>query len=308
VEALQAPPQQRRIVLLENPFESPGNWYRANLHAHTTMSDGDLSPEQAADFYERAGYQVLAITDHSHVTEVEKRDRRLLLLPGVELGGDRSRQGTTYHVVGLRLGSRGRVEAFPGATAQDLVNMLREAGGITFLAHPYWSGLMTDDILGIEGCFALEVYNTGCDLEVLRGYSMVHWDDVLTLGQDYGGLAVDDGHAGTVDHGLGWTMIRAEELTAEAVCDALLRGRYYASTGPELLGLTVSDGKIAVETSPVASIAMVSAPERGERARAEAGEAITSAEFALPKARYCRIEATDAAGKTAWSNPFLLGP
>ncbi len=293
--------------MLENPFESPGNWYRANLHAHTTMSDGDLSPEESADFYEQAGYHVLAITDHGHVTEVEQAERGLLLLPGVELGGDTSRQGTTYHVVGLGMDSSGRVEAAPGTTVQGLVNMLREAGGIAFLAHPYWSGLTADDVLGIEGCFALEVYNTGCDLEILRGYSTVHWDDLLALGRDYGGLAVDDGHVGAVDHGLGWTMIRTEELTAEAVCDALLRGRYYASTGPELRDLTVSEGTIEVRTSPVVSIAMVSEPERGARRRAEVERTITSAEFALPSARYCRVEATDAAGRTAWSNPFLVG-
>jgi len=292
--------------VLENPFASPGHWYRANLHAHTTMSDGDLSPEQSADFYEQAGYQVLAITDHDCVTEVEQSKRELLLLPGVELGGGRSRQGTTYHVVGLGLDTRKRKDVPAGATAQDLVDLLREAGGITFLAHPYWSGLTPDDVLGVEGCFALEVYNTGCDLEILRGYSTVHWDDLLTLGRDYGGLAVDDGHVGGVDHGLGWTMIRAEELSDEAVRDALLRGRYYASTGPEIRGLGIEEGRIEVKTSPVVSIAMVSTPERGDRKRAEAGGTITSAEFSVPNARYCRIEATDAAGKTAWSNPFLL--
>ena len=293
--------------MFENPFTSPGHWYRANLHAHTTMSDGDLSPEESADFYEQAGYRVLAITDHGHVTEVERAERGLLLLPGVELGGDSSRQGTMYHVVGLGLDSRGPVRVTRGATVQDLVNVLREAGGIAFLAHPYWSGLTADDVFGVEGCFALEVYNTGCDLEILRGYSMVHWDDLLTLGRDYGGLAVDDGHRGAVDHGLGWTMIRAEELTAEAVRDALLRGRYYASTGPEIRGLSVEEGRIEVKTSPVVSIAMVSRPERGARRRAKAGGTITSAEFTLPSARYCRIEATDATGRTAWSNPLLVG-
>ncbi|NIR03496.1 MAG: phosphotransferase, partial [Gemmatimonadales bacterium] len=79
---------------------------------------------------------------------------------------------------------------------------------------------------GVRGCFALEVYNTGCDLEVLRGFSTVQWDDLLTLGQEYGGVAVDDGHSGAVDHGLGWTMIRSQELSAEAIMEALRRGLY----------------------------------------------------------------------------------
>jgi predicted metal-dependent phosphoesterase TrpH len=57
--------------MLQNPFICPGNWYRANLHAHTTKSDGNLSPEKCVEFYRNAGYQVLAITDHDHVTSVE---------------------------------------------------------------------------------------------------------------------------------------------------------------------------------------------------------------------------------------------
>lgn len=292
--------------MLENPFESSGSWYRANLHAHTTMSDGDLSPEEAADFYRRAGYQVLAITDHSHVTDVPGEFRDFLLLSGVELQEDRSRQGTTYHIVGLDVRSRGRIEAPADAKAQHMVDMVREDGGEAILAHPYWSGLMAEDVVDLSGCFALEVYNTGCDLEILRGYSMVHWDDLLTLGHDYGGVAVDDGHGGAFDHGFGWTMIKAQELSAEAVMDALRRGLYYASTGPEIVDLQITDSGIAVKTSPVRSIALVSAPGVGSRRIADPGRAITQAEFAAPPARYCRVEATDADGKTAWSNPIIL--
>ncbi len=292
--------------MLENPFESSGNWYRANLHAHTTMSDGDLSPEEAVDFYHRAGYQVLSITDHRRVTEAERRLADLLLISGVEFDGGRSRQGTTYHIVGLGVRSRGRVEVPADAKAQDMVNMVREDGGEAILAHPYWSGLMAEDVVGLRGCFALEVYNTGCDLEILRGYSTVHWDDLLTLGHDYGAVAVDDGHAGAVDHGHGWTMIRAEALSVEAVMDALRRGLYYSSTGPEIVDLQITDSKIAVKTSPVRSIALVSAPGAGGRRIAEPGRTIADAEFAPPRGRYGRIEATDADGKTAWSNPIIL--
>ena len=292
--------------MFENPFAAPGNWYRANLHAHTTVSDGDLSPDECADFYHRAGYRVLAVTDHRHVTEVAGERAGLLLLRGLELDGGRSRQGTTYHIVGLDVRPSGGMEVPQGATAQNMVDMIRAAGGVAFVAHPYWSGLMAEDIVGLEGCFAVEVYNTGCDLEVLRGFSMVHWDDLLTLGHDYGGLAVDDGHVGEHDHGLGWTMIRAEELSAEAVREALVRGRYYASTGPEILDLSVAGGQLSVKTSPAKSIAMVSMPGIGARRVAVGANTITSAEFPLPKARYCRIEVMDESGKTAWSNPVLL--
>ena len=290
--------------MLQNPFVCPGKWYRANLHAHTTNSDGNLSPEQCVEFYRGAGYQVLAITDHDHVTSVEAPPG-MLLLSGVEWGGGKSRQGTHYHVVGLDVRTRGKMPPPKGVGAQELVNALRADGGEAFIAHPYWSGLMAEDVAPIQGCFAVEVYNTGCDLEILRGFSQVHWDDLLSLGCEFGAVAVDDGHGHPRDHGLGWTMIRAEKLNAEAVMASLLTGRYYSSTGPEILDISVAEKRMNVRTSPVSSIALVSAPEHGARRFVAAGKTITEAEFGLPEARYWRIEAWDAGGKVAWSNAFM---
>ncbi len=41
------------------------NWYRANMHSHSTLSDGHWTPEQMRDAYRQAGYSVLAISDHN---------------------------------------------------------------------------------------------------------------------------------------------------------------------------------------------------------------------------------------------------
>lgn len=37
---------------------------KVNLHMHTTLSDGSKTPEEAAEIYKKAGYDVVAITDH----------------------------------------------------------------------------------------------------------------------------------------------------------------------------------------------------------------------------------------------------
>ena len=289
----------------ENPFQASGNWYRANLHAHTTESDGNLSPPEAAEFYRGAGYQVLAITDHWNVSDLKSDHTDFLILRGAELNGGKSAQ-SDYHIVGLDLRRPGKLEPRANLAAQDLIEIIRQEGGEAFLAHPYWSGLMASDIIELDGCFAVEVYNATCDLNISRGLSMVHWDDLLTLGRDFGALAVDDGHRASLDHGRGWTMIRAPELSPEALMDALRRGLYYSSTGPELKDLRVAEGRLQVVTSPVESIALVSAPARGSRVFAAASGDLTSAEFRLPEARYARIQATDRRGRMAWSNPVLL--
>ena len=41
------------------------NWYRANLHCHSNLSDGYWPPARLRDEYRNAGYSILAVTDHN---------------------------------------------------------------------------------------------------------------------------------------------------------------------------------------------------------------------------------------------------
>ena len=38
--------------------------FKANLHSHSTLSDGKLSPAELKKIYKEHGYSVLAVTDH----------------------------------------------------------------------------------------------------------------------------------------------------------------------------------------------------------------------------------------------------
>ena len=38
--------------------------FKANLHAHTTLSDGGITPEDLRALYKAQGYSILAYTDH----------------------------------------------------------------------------------------------------------------------------------------------------------------------------------------------------------------------------------------------------
>ena len=40
------------------------SWYRANMHCHTTVSDGHYSPEEIKKAYKEMGYSIVAYTDH----------------------------------------------------------------------------------------------------------------------------------------------------------------------------------------------------------------------------------------------------
>ena len=70
--------------------------------------------------------------------------------------------------------------------------------------------------------------------------------------------------------------------------------------------IRVGGNRVAVRTSPVASISLVCEATRGGHAFREDGQPITEAEFRLEGSEaFARIECTDGAGRTAWSNPLV---
>ena len=41
-----------------------GQFYKANLHAHTNQSDGKNAPEEVREIFKSKGYSIVAYTDH----------------------------------------------------------------------------------------------------------------------------------------------------------------------------------------------------------------------------------------------------
>jgi hypothetical protein len=77
----------------------------ADLHTHTTASDGLLSPHELVSRAKEAGVEMLAITDHDTVSGVtavaEAIPEGLQLIPGVELSANW--RNLCIHVVGLNI-------------------------------------------------------------------------------------------------------------------------------------------------------------------------------------------------------------
>ena len=66
-----------------------GQFYKANLHSHSTVSDGTLTPAQMKELYRSRGYSVLACTDHElMVPHHDLTDDGFVMLTGFELGFD----------------------------------------------------------------------------------------------------------------------------------------------------------------------------------------------------------------------------
>jgi hypothetical protein len=304
-----------------SPFDDgEGVWLRCALHAHTTNSDGELAPDLLARHYERAGYDVLAITDHWVRTD-ERSTGRLLVIPSTELDAQAGGPAQAAHVLALGIEADPVLPDDEFAPLQEVVDWIVANGGVPYVAHTYWSGLRTAQWEACEGLCGLEVWNTGCELEVGRGDASLHWDEALERGRMLYALATDDSHHPGYDSGFAWTMVRARDRTQPAVLDALRHGSFYASTGPTLERLELDDGAITVACSPVASVTLVAG--RGKGARVNAGRLgyphngqvlertadglITAARLERPYgAPYGRLEVADAAGGRAWTNPLWI--
>lgn len=63
------------------------HYYRANLHCHSTISDGRKTPEELKAFYQAQGYSAIAFTDHEVlIPHNDLTDDSFVALNGYELG------------------------------------------------------------------------------------------------------------------------------------------------------------------------------------------------------------------------------
>jgi hypothetical protein len=301
-----------------SPFDADGTWLRCALHAHSTNSDGELGPDLLVRHYEWAGFDVLATTDHWVRTD-ELSTKRLLVIPSTELNavvGERD----DAHVLALGVGVDPVAPAGGFEPLADVVRWIDANGGLPYLAHTYWSGLRTEQWWDCPGLLGIEVWNTGCELELGRGDSSLHWDEALEHGRSLQALATDDSHHPGYDSGFAWTWVRAAERSRDAVLAALRAGDFYGSTGPEIRAVEVSDAEVVVRCSPAASVTLYCGRTQG--ARANAGRlgypnlsrvlertddgAVTAVALQRPwdGGRYGRVEVRAADGTKAWTNPL----
>jgi hypothetical protein len=297
----------------ENPFDESGIWLRGNLHTHTVHSDGHLMPEQHAERYRDSGYGFLAVTDHGEYVDTRGLSGKgLTMIQGEELSAGRTGAGTLYHVVALGIKEALPFpEADPSVSPQAVIDHVNGEGGLTVLAHPYWSGLTHGEAAALEGFAAVEAYNHVCELLNDRGDAAAHWDHMLTAGRRINAVAVDDAHSRTLpntpdDSFGGWVVARCRGRSEASILRSLRRGLYYSSSGPTIHGVEARSGEVRVTCSPVRKIAFVSVPCLGNCIKVE-GDTLTEASYTpRPGESYIRVQVTDSRGGRAWTNPVYV--
>lgn len=320
-----------------NPFHAPGEWVRAALHTHSTVSDGTLEPHRLARAYQEAGFDVLAITDHWRLTEVDPTDE-LITVPAAELGFDlahagRPQQSGEFLVYGIddlpqdpggdranwmfNAEENWEVRTFPSLSAG--VQWADSMGAVVYAAHPYWNGLSVEDLDTTEALAGLEVFNGSAQQECGRGDSSPWWDALLGRGRTVYGIATDDQHYPLFELGLAWTMLKVRDRTPTSVLEALRTGASYLSHGPTIYEVSAVDGGFEVACSPVRSVVLHREIEYGTsvsvgRGGRRQGRVLALSDDGLitrarlddcdDTAMYRRISVVDSAGDRAWTNPI----
>lgn len=321
-----------RVYLL--PEE--GQFYKANMHSHSTLSDGHITPSELKEIYKKKGYSVYAFTEHAHLHDLREQldDKNFITIPSYEIAFKRNYKTTPFpaiydgpsptptHAETIHMNLfwidpekqpqeieyADLYEDYSVENINTVIRRAKEAGYFVSYNHPHWS-LNTGSLYNhLEGLDALEIINgaayrsSGLD-HVPHVYREMAWN-----GKRLVCIAGDDNHR--FHHFFwAWTMIKAPELSHKAVMDALQAGNCYASAGPEIKELYVEDGVVHITTSEAQAIYYSVAGRRKIAALSSEnnGEPITHAEFKIDKNDiFFHLMVKDMQGKPANTRIFYL--
>ncbi len=323
-----------------------GNFYKANLHSHSTVSDGELTPEEMKDLYKSHGYSILCCTDHEvMIPHHELTDEDFLMLTGVEIGFDESWRPnfldakvcdiclisldrdnntqpffhrTKYHdteknsLIKYDENEPDYNREYNADCINGAIKLCREKGFFVTYNHPTWSLEHYEDYIKYSGMNAMEICNYSSFIDGYDEYNGKIYDEFLHKGERIFAIAADDNHNRRDPSSRMWdsfgafTVIKAERLTYECVADALVKGNFYSSQGPEIYELYIEEGILHIKCSPADKIVCTVNRRRCCSRYNENGGEITQAEFDIKHSDgYFRITVTDKLGRHADTNAYF---
>ncbi len=293
---------------MKSLFRNDLPWYKGNLHMHTTLSDGELTPEDAIDCYEQAGYDFIAVTDHRRPAKGGQY-KNMLILPGVEWDCGSSKNPPVYHIVsiggdydGCELPNREMDQP------QAIIDKVNKAGAIPILAHPTWSLMNPDELYDLTGVTIAEIFNSASDVPMNAARADAsHYFDLWSMrGRFMAAAGVDDSHRYRGEECRTYTMVQAAELSEEAILNSLRQGNFYASQGPRFYEVRYDRDQVVIRFSEDVKTVLVYSNTVwvDERVFLDSQGQVTYQ--IMPTDRYLRIELIDGEGRRAWCSPFAV--
>ena len=329
----------KRILLT-----SDKNYYKANLHCHSTNSDGKMTPEEVKAHYKANGYCVVAYTDHEHLIDNSYlNDEQFLTITSCEIAikdGPANLRPSTNHlmkVCHLNLYAKnpgnidtpcynplfdyhGSAEAmakvyhscepyeriYGSEGISEIIDIANKNGFLVCYNHPVWSLENAVDYLGYKGLWGVEIYNHSSSDEGRFEYNINTYDDFLRSGQKIACVATDDNHNIKNACG-GWIMINSEQFSYDAIIDALEKHNFYASTGPVIKELYIENDKAYLTFEKGDYAVMSTKGRRVSKKMAENPNGENKVEFEiLPSDGYIRFDVADKCGKRANTSAYFI--
>lgn len=319
--------------------------YKANLHCHSNLSDGKLTVEQLREAYKEKGYSILAVTDHERPkNHSDLTTEDFLMLTGYE-AYIRPSKLCVYDVYSpeihmnlfakqpdneayicfnevyckyikdpiertklKKVGSQ-KAREYTVEYINEFIKTAIDNGYLVAYNHPVWSMESEERILSYENIFSLEIDNySSWRLNHLEHNGPLY-DKLLRNKKRWFCHSADDNHnsngINNSDSFGAFTMIMADSLDYSSVISAMEKGETYASTGPEIYEISISDDTVTVKCSEAAVIICHDGSKSPKRKENENG-CLNEAEFTLNnKAEYFRISVIDKNGKRASSRGFF---
>ena len=169
------------------------NKHKGNLHCHTTLSDGSMTPQEIADAYREHGYDFVALSDHDHYyahPELQRDD--FLVLYAYEQGIDSPTRepfgpGKCYHFNFFAKSPDQKAPIIPQKpdyydkdALNDFIKAIKDQGFLCSYNHPYWSLQNFEDYTPLKHIDFLEIFNYGCYIgDGLHENQVNVYDDML---------------------------------------------------------------------------------------------------------------------------------
>ena len=179
-------------------FGNKKNFYKANLHCHSTYSDGKCSVETLKEKYLERGYSVIAFTDHEHLIDNSRlNDENFLAITSCEVAIKQFENLSTLKRHDMKVthlnfyskdphntktpcyssvydhygtdevksmiwtGEEYKREYSPEGICA-MIKRAKEEGFLVSYNHPTWSLEYADDYLKYDGFDFVEIYNNSC--------------------------------------------------------------------------------------------------------------------------------------------------
>lgn len=211
-------------------LDGNANRYKANLHCHTNISDGTLSPGDVKEAYKQKGYSVVAYTDHDVlIGHNDLTDDTFLALNGYEIeinepwskdmahkachicfiqrDPDNLKQ-VCWHREKYLFGNAQKYKdqvqfdenepdferEYTPECINNAIKIARDNGFFVTYNHPTWSNQNYADYMRIHNMHAMEICNYACFIDGFDELNHRVYDDMLRGGERIYCIGADDNH------------------------------------------------------------------------------------------------------------------